>query len=142
MSDKHEKAILAALQKNARISVSELARDLGISRATVQTKINRLEYTGTIKRYSVELGEDYEQKLVTSLVMIKCSQKLTGQVNKKLMAFPWIYEVNSVSGDYDMVALVKSETLKELNRSLDLLVNLAGIERTNSAIVLENMFRR
>lgn len=142
MLDRHEKAILAALQKDARISVSELARDLGISRATVQTKINRLEYKGTIKRYSVELGEDYQDKLVSALVMIKCSQKLTGQVNKKLASFPWIYELNSVSGDYDLVTLVKSESLKELNKSLDMLINLEGIERTNSAIILENVFRR
>ena len=142
MLDDYEKRILSALQKDARASVSELSRVLGLSRSTVQSKIDRLESKQVIKGYSVQLGEGYRESLVCAYVMIKCQQRLTGHVNNALIKFDTIYELNALSGEYDLMAIVKCESLKELNTVLDKIANLDGIERTNSSIVLENKLFR
>ena len=53
MAKDKDSKLIALLQANARASISELARTLGVSRATVQTRLKRLEDTGVIAGYTV-----------------------------------------------------------------------------------------
>lgn len=48
----------------------------------------------------------------------------------------------AVSGEYDLIAIVQARTLEELSKVLDDIGNLEGVERTNSAVVLETRFKR
>ncbi|RUY14938.1 Lrp/AsnC family transcriptional regulator, partial [Mesorhizobium sp. M7A.F.Ca.CA.004.12.1.1] len=63
-----EQALLSLLRENARASTAELARRLGVSRTTVQSRIERLEQRGIISGYGVRLAPDYEQGLVRAHV--------------------------------------------------------------------------
>ena len=53
-----EQALLSLLRANARASTAELARQLGVSRTTVQSRIERLEQRGIIAGYGVRLSPD------------------------------------------------------------------------------------
>ncbi|PWG74280.1 AsnC family transcriptional regulator, partial [Enterococcus hirae] len=55
--DDTDKRLLAALAANARASVTDLARRLGLARTTVQTRLDRLESSGAIAGYTVRLGD-------------------------------------------------------------------------------------
>ena len=134
--------LLALLRENARRSTSELARLLSVSRSTVQSRIRRLEQSGTIKGYTVEYGEEYESRLVSAYVLIMVHQKLTARTNRELHAFPQIKSVHAISGDYDLLAVLKTETTEELSSLLDDIGNLEGVERTNSSLILETKFVR
>ncbi|TGT50689.1 winged helix-turn-helix transcriptional regulator, partial [Mesorhizobium sp. M2E.F.Ca.ET.166.01.1.1] len=63
-----EQALLTLLRANARASTAELARKLGVSRTTVQSRIERLEQRGIITGYGVRLSPDYERGLVKAHV--------------------------------------------------------------------------
>lgn len=137
-----DKRMLSLLRMNARMSTSELARRLGLSRSTVQSRLRRLEEKKIIGGYTIQYGSDYERKLISAYVLIKVAQKLTGKVYVSLKKIPQLRALYSISGDYDLIAVITAESTEELSTLLDDVVNLSGIERTNSSVVLETKFSR
>ncbi|WP_420389271.1 Lrp/AsnC family transcriptional regulator [Marinobacter sp.] len=142
MISKQDQRLLLHLRQNARCSVSDLARALDLSRSTVQNRIAKLEASGVICGYSVELGGEYTASQVEAHVSIKVFQKLTARTNAALEQISQVSQLYSVSGEYDLIAIVQAQSLEELSAVLDEIGNLEGVERTNSAVVLETRFRR
>lgn len=137
-----DQKLLMLLRQNARTSVSDLARSLGLSRSTVQNRIARLETSGVIQGYSLDVGRAYSENQVEAHVSIKVRQKLTARTNTALEQIHHVAQLFSVSGEYDLIAIVQAQSLEELSAVLDEIGNLEGVERTNSAVVLETKFRR
>ncbi|WP_404364196.1 Lrp/AsnC family transcriptional regulator [Marinobacter sp.] len=142
MISKQDQQLLLLLRQNARMSISDLARTLDLSRSTVQNRLARLEASGVIRGYSVELGGEYLGNQVEAHVSIKVYQKLTGRTNASLEQISQVAQLYSVSGEYDLIAIVQAQSLEELSAVLDRIGDLEGVERTNSAVVLETKFRR
>jgi DNA-binding Lrp family transcriptional regulator len=142
MISDQDKKLLLRLRQNARSSISDLARALDLSRSTVQNRIARLEASGVIRGYSVELGGEFSANQVEAHVSIKVFQKLTARTNTALEQISQVSQLYSVSGEYDLIAIVQAQSLEELSAVLDEIGNLEGVERTNSAVVLETRFRR
>ncbi len=137
-----DQQLIGKLRENARRSTSEIARELGVSRSTINSRIKRLEETGVIKGYTLEYGEDYANQLVSAHVLIKVNQKLTARTNRDLHQVPQIRAVFAISGDYDLIAEIEAESTANLSQILDLIGNFEGVERTNSSLILETKFRR
>ena len=137
-----DQQLIGKLRENARRSTSEIARELGVSRSTINSRIKRLEESGVIKGYTLEYGEDYENQLVSAHVLIKVNQKLTARTNRDLHQVPQIRAVFAISGDYDLIAEIEAESTASLSQILDLIGNFEGVERTNSSLILETKFRR
>lgn len=137
-----DQKLLSILKSDARISTSDLARRLDLSRSTIQSKIKKLEQQGVIKGYTVIYGDEYENRLVSAHVLIKVVQKLTDKTNKELGSMPEVCALHAISGDFDLIAMLKTETTQALSRVLDEISNLEGVERTNSSVVLETKFSR
>lgn len=142
MISQQDQTLLSLLRQNARASVSELARTLNLSRSTVQNRIARLEASGVIRRYSLELGGEYAANQVEAHVSIKVHQKLTARTNRALEQIAAVAQLYAVSGEYDLLAIVQAQSLEALSAVIDQIGNLDGVERTNSAVVLETRFRR
>lgn len=142
MMNKHDEKLIALLRTNARSSISDLARNLDVSRSTVQSRLLKLEQSGVITGYSVEFGATYIEGLVSAHVSIKIRQKLTTQTTIALKHIDQISALYAISGEYDMIALVEAQSLEQLNHILDDIGNLDGVERTNSAVILETKFKR
>ena len=140
--DNLNKKLLSLLRTNARMPTSELARQLGISRSTVQSRLKRLEDRKIISGYTVQYGSDYERKLIRAHVSIKVAQRLTGKVAVLLKRIPGITALYATSGDYDLIAIAAAQSTEELSRLLDGIANLDGTERTNSSVILETKFSR
>lgn len=142
MISSQDQKLIMLLRTNARASVTDLARALNLSRSTVQNRLARLEASGVIRGYSVQLGGEYLAGQVEAHVSIKVHQKLTARTNAALEGMAEVIQLFSVSGEYDLIAVVQARSLEELSRLLDDIGNLEGVERTNSAVVLETRFRR
>lgn len=140
--DKVDSELLSLLRVNARTSTSELARKLGVSRSTIQSRIHRLEAKGVIEGYSVLYGPAYNGRLVSAHVLIRVEQKLTEKSYSELQKLSAVKALYTISGDYDLVAVISAQTTEELSWILDDIANLPSIVRTNSLVMLEKKFER
>ena len=137
-----DQQLVATLREDARRSTSEIARRLGVSRSTVNSRIRRLEETGVILGYTVMFGDDYVRQQVAAHVLIVVNQKLTGRTYLELRELPQVNALYAVSGDYDLMAEIAADSTAEISQVLDRIGNLDGVERTNSSLILETKFRR
>lgn len=142
MLNREDEKLLALLQRDARASISDLARALQLSRTTVQNRLQKLQDNGIIKGFTVELGESYLSNLVSAHVSIKVKQKLTARTNVELRQMPQIAALYAISGEYDLIAIVQAQTTEQLSHLLDDIGNLEGVERTTSSVILETKFHR
>lgn len=134
--------LLMLLRSNARASISDLARELNLSRSTVQNRIQKLETTGVIKGYSVDYGSEYSESLVCAHIHIKVKQKLTAKTNQQLQKISYISALYAVNGEFDFIAVIQAKSLQQLSKIIDDIGQFEGVERTNSSIIMETKFSR
>jgi DNA-binding Lrp family transcriptional regulator len=95
MITEQDEKLVSLLRRNARASISDLARALSLSRTTVQNRITRLERSGVIKGYVVEFGGQFLGDLVSAHVSIKVIQKLMTKTNLELKQIIQVVELLS-----------------------------------------------
>ena len=140
--DSIDERLLLALRENGRASTAELARLVGRSRTSVQSRIERLEKRGVITGYGVRLAPEHTFGAVRAHVMIKIGPKETKGVTAALRAIPQVKVLHSVSGDADLIAVAATASVAEMDRVIDRIGELEGVERTHSSIILSTKFER
>ena len=134
--------LIALLREDARAPTAELARRLGVSRTTVQSRIERLEARGIIAGYGVRLSPDYEKGLVRAHMLLTVTPKLADRVVRDLKALVQVRQLHSVSGSFDLIAVVEAASIAELDHLIDRIGVIDGVERTLSSIILSTRIRR
>lgn len=137
-----DRALISLLREDARASVADLARKLGVSRTTAQSRLERLERNGVISGYAVKLGDSYERGLVRAHVLVTVEPKLAAKVVAELGSIPEVRTLHSVSGSFDMIVIVEAPSIEELDLLLDRVGALDGVERTMSSIILSTRIDR
>jgi DNA-binding Lrp family transcriptional regulator len=140
--DAIDQKLIAALRENGRASTADLARRVGRSRTTVQSRIERLERDGVIVGYAARLAPDHEHGAVRAQVMTKIGPKEARAVEAALRAIAEVRLLHSVSGDYDMIAVAATATVAQMDEVIDRIGQLPGVERTTSSIILSTKFDR
>lgn len=141
MLNENEEKLLALLRLNARESVSSLARKIGVSRTTVQSQLSKLETSGVIAGYRVKLGEKQGEG-IQALVEITVEPSRLAGVLGELKAISSIETLHTVSGKYDLVALIRAESANKIDEQLDKIGGVHGVTRTQSAIILSTKLDR
>ena len=140
--DDLDEHLLDRLRENARAPVAELARALGLSRTTVQSRLSRLERTGVIAGYAVRLSEARDAAPIHAHVLLTVEPKQAGAVAEALKRLSGVRRLQSVSGPCDMVAAIEAPNVSALDALIGEIAGLAGVERAGSAIVLATRFDR
>jgi len=140
--DRIDKDLLMELRQNARLSLSSLARILGVSRSTIQDRLSKLEKRGVISGYTVKLGQDYAAREIRAQVMLKIVPKAQDEVVAFCRAQPSVTTLQTISGEFDLVAVLQTETTAELDATIDAIALLKGVERTQTSVVLSTKFDR
>jgi DNA-binding Lrp family transcriptional regulator len=140
--DAIDERLLLALRENARAPTARLARLVGRSRTSVQSRIERLEKEGVIVGYGVRLAPEQELGAVRAHVMIKIGPKEARAVTAALRAIPAVRVLHSVSGDVDLIAVAATASVAEMDEVIDRIGALDGVERTTSSIILSTKFER
>jgi DNA-binding Lrp family transcriptional regulator len=134
--DALDRQLIALLREDARQPITSLAQALGLSRASVYARLQRLERDGVIAGYTVRLGGDYDQRLIRAQIMLKVAPRLTQALEQKLMAMSELIAIHAISGEYDMIALVEAEGVAALNGVVDRIGLLDGVEKTTTSILM------
>lgn len=137
-----DRALIALLSENARLPVSALAERLSLSRTTVQARLERLERAGIIAGYGVRLSDAYLSSLVRAHILITIAPKALAQVTRALEMLDAVTTLHSVSGSFDLIAMIVAPSISELDALIDEIGNLEGVERTLSSIILSTRISR
>jgi DNA-binding Lrp family transcriptional regulator len=142
MLDTTDRALLTLLRDNARAPLADLARRLNLSRTTVQSRLARLEAQRAIVGYTVVVPDEAEAALVRAYVHITALPKQSAGIEAALRRIPEVRTLHSVSGPFDMIAVLAAASIGELDALIDRIGALDGVERTTSAIVLSTRLQR
>ena len=137
-----DERLIGLLRENARLSTAALARRLGVARSTVQSRLERLEKSGVIRGYTVELGPAARARQVQAHAMIAVEPQQQSAVERKLKAMPAVATLLTVSGGYDLIAMLAAESTEALDAALDELRACPGVKSTSTSIVLSRRFER
>jgi DNA-binding Lrp family transcriptional regulator len=141
LTDK-DRELLALLRVNAREPVASLARKLNISRTTVQDRLRRLEQTKVIEGYALRLTEDAAANGIKAFVTLEVEPRRTQEVTKALAKVPQVISLHTVSGKFDLMAVVGAANADELDGVLDRIGEVPGVTGTESAIILSTKLDR
>ena len=141
VTDKDQE-LIALLQVNARMPVSELARRLGVSRTTIQDRLRRLEISGVIAGYGVRLANQAMADGILAHVELSVEPRMTAEVVRALIRMPQVQTLHTVSGKFDLIAQIRALTTDDIDKVLDQIGIIEGVTRTESAIILSTKLDR
>ena len=134
--------LIEGLRENARAPTAKLARQLGLSRTTVQSRLERLEVSGVITGYTVRLSDAHERGQIHAYVMMAVTPKHAAAVVAAIRRTPAVRLLQSVSGPFDLIAEIVAPAVADMDAFIDALGALDGVERTTSSIVLSTKIDR
>lgn len=140
--DDLDRTLIALLRENARLSTVEIARRLGLSRTTVTHRLARLEAGKVIVGYTVRVAGEIERSEIRAHVAITLQPKAQAGVEAALRRIPEVRELHSVSGPFDLIAVVSAPSVGDLDGLIDRIGTLEGVERTTTSIVLSTRIDR
>lgn len=128
--DEHDLKLINLLRDNARLSISELAKLLGLSRPTVKARLERLEKEGIIQKYTIKLSPEIERSGNLLILIVETDNPgILEEIQE-------IVKINKItSKKYVIEVLVDS--IDELKRA----INRSGMEVLEIMPVLERQER-
>lgn len=139
--DDTDRRLIAELRNDARLPVASLASRLGVSRATVRNRIDRLVADGVIQGFTLRLSAEGERNQVRAIMMIEVEGKGTEAVFRRLHGFPEVRALHSTNGRWDVVAELATDTLEAFDRTLAAIRLIDGIASTETSILLSSRKR-
>lgn len=139
--DEIDRALLAALQRNARAPAATLARALSIPRTTLQARIERLERAGVIRGYTVQLGR-LEEHRIRATVLLQIEPRASAGLVRRLETIPQIERAMTCSGRFDLILEIAAETPAELDALLDRIGAMPGVRSSESLVHLASRIDR
>lgn len=138
-----DQELISILTANARIPLAEVAKTLGVSRATVQGRLSRLEREGVIVGYTTVLGKDeVHATTLSAVIMIELEVKQQANVVSMLRKRSEIVQCYTVSGHFDLFVKIRCTTSTHLDEVIDSIAEMEGVRRTTSSIILARKFER
>ncbi|WP_419408727.1 Lrp/AsnC family transcriptional regulator [Primorskyibacter sp. 2E107] len=139
--DGFDRAILMALAEEGRISVTELARRIGLSKSPTQARLKRLEESGVIRGYRaildpIRLGLDH-----VAFVEVRMSDTREAALeafNKAVAAIPEVESAHLIAGNFDYLLKVRTADMRAYRRVLaEKLSTLPGISLTSTYVAMQ-----
>ena len=134
--DKTDERLIAALRHDARASLSDLAIQLGLSRTTVRSRIERLRQRGDILGFTVVLKEDALRDPVRGLMMIGIEGRGTGRIVRQLQGLANVRAIHSTNGRWDLIVELGTETLEDMDATLAKIRLLDGVSTSETSLLL------
>jgi len=134
--DELDSALIAALKRDGRASHSELAAALGVTRATVRARLERLMASGEIAGFTVQTRADVAAHPVRGLMMLGIEGRGTERIMGRLAAMHEVEAVHSTNGTWDLIVEIGTETLEAFDKALFAIRRLDGVTRSETSLLL------
>lgn len=134
--DNLDERLVTLLRHNGRRSISDLAVETETSRATVRSRIERMENDGSIIGYTVILRADAVEAAIRGIMMIEIEGHVTDRVIRTLGGFPEISEIHTTNGRWDLIVELNAATLSDFDAVLRRIRLVPGITGSETCLLL------
>ncbi len=135
--DKVDEKIIEYLKENSRESFVDIGKKLKLSESAVRRRVKNLLGGGTIKKFTLELGEE---NATSAIVLVSVDSATdTSKVSTKLTKLVGVKTVYEITGQYDITVIISAATIAEINNSIDALRKIPGVVDTNTVIILKKV---
>lgn len=128
--------LIGALRHDARASLSQLAAVLGWSRATVRSRLAKLQANGEVLGFSVVLKSEQLRDPVRGLMMIAIEGRGTDRILRQLNGMPEMRQVYSTNGRWDVIVEIGTDTLEAFDQVLFRVRRLDGVMASETSLLL------
>jgi DNA-binding Lrp family transcriptional regulator len=136
--DSKDQAIVSLLQKDGRMSVQNMAQALGLTRATVSKRIEKLESSGVITGYAAVVRKDFFNKKVRGWVMIVTVPNLEEQGIIAMKLIPEVTKIYTTNGRWDLAIELRAADLESFDGALSKIRKVRGVETTETNLLLSS----
>lgn len=144
--DAVDQALLRALAENGRMSVSDLAQEVGLTRQSVTERMTRLRASGVIRRFTLDVapekvGLDVRASIAITM-MPTCTEAQEREVVALLEQNPYVQECYRVTGDDYFQTRVVAPSIDQVK---DLVLELRAtqvVQNTRTLLALEVLFEK
>jgi len=143
MLSKKDRAILAELQRDSRLTMQHLAEKVGMSSSACWRRVRSLEESGVIDRYAVIVNPAKAGFSLSSMTLVSLARHEERSVEnfiKEVMRHPEVLECFATSGEADFHLRVVVEDIEAYNKFLDdFIFRIPGVSQVRSNIVLKEI---
>ncbi len=134
-----DRKILNIIQKDARITNAEIARQVGLAPSAVLERVKKLEERGVIRGYATEINAAAVGFGLTAFVAVR-THECCSETDKFLAEIPEVLEVHDVAGEDSYLLKVRVKNTEHLSRLLrERLKNVPNVADTKTTIVLQTI---
>ena len=137
--DDHDRTLISLLRKDGRASISKLAQIMGVSRGTVQVRLDRLMASGALLGFTARVRDDYDASRIRAIMMLEVSGRNTSQVIQKLRGLSELQVLHTTNGKWDLVVEILVENLTQFDRVLREVRLVDGVLNSESSILLSSI---
>lgn len=134
--------LLSILKRDSRKTVSALARELELSRPTVQSMLDRLDAVA-IEKYTVRLRPEFANSFIRAFIFMIRDPRHWAQMKAAMLEIGEVGSIHTITGQYDVLIElhVDAGDFSRMDRILEQIVSLEGVMRTHTAMVLTSTTR-
>jgi DNA-binding Lrp family transcriptional regulator len=139
--DDLDRRLIALLRTDGRAPVTSLARQLGVTRATVNSRLERLLASGRVLGFTIRTREGHDDDEVRAISLIEVEGRTTNDVVRALRGIPEIQSLHTTNGGWDLVAEIRCDALAEFDRVLFQIRSVDGVINSESSLLLSSVLR-
>lgn len=137
IKDNIDEKIIGYLKEDSRESFVDIGKKLKLSESAVRRRVKNLVGNGTIKKFTLELGEE---NATSAIVLVSVDSATdTSKVSLKLAKLEGVKTVYEITGQYDITTIMSASSIAEINNSIDALRKIPGVVDTNTVIILRKV---
>jgi DNA-binding Lrp family transcriptional regulator len=129
-------ALLEALRASPRAGIQEIARQIGVARATATARLQRLERAGVVTGFGPDVDVAAAGFGVQAFVTLEIAQGALEEVHRELEAIPGILEAHATTGSGDVLCRVAAASHEALQQILVELNRSPSVVRSTSVVAL------
>jgi DNA-binding Lrp family transcriptional regulator len=134
--DDTDRKLIGLLRENARLPIASLATILGVSRATVQNRLDRLLRDGIVAGFTIRLRPDANPASVRAIMMIGIEGERSEHILKTLRGHPEVAAIYTTNGRWDLVIEIETDNLNAFDRALRRIRETKGIANSETSLLL------
>ena len=137
--DDTDRSIIRCLEADARMSLRSIASEIGVSLGTVCNRLKKMESSGVIKGYKIQIDPEKVGWGLTVVVGLRIQKGRLLELQRTIAEDPRVLGVYDVTGEFDSMIVARARDRVDLDDLSKTVLSMNGITRTVTHFVLNTV---